>query len=264
MDKEIIMKILLTNDDGYLASGINALFAELTDAGHDVHMVAPEKNLSGASHSIKIVEYMELVQINDKVHYVTSTPADSVRLGLQAIFQHQLPDVVISGINMGENITNDVLYSGTIGAAREAVISGITGIAFSMQGPQYNHVRSAAKVATALVNQISKEIEKFATPVLWNVNIPNQPYANIKGFKFARIGKRKGSSLMIKQITPRGNIIYWQGNIDNSFCGNTTDIDTDIAILSSQEYATITPLAADPVLGNTDHVASFADRLRLK
>ncbi len=239
------MRILLTNDDGYRAPGINMLFEALKDAGHDVVMVAPELNSSGAGQSISVYSPITITKVSEKVYFVSSTPADSIRLGLDVVYEHKknYPDLIISGINMGENIGEDVHYSGTVGAAREGVIHQISSIACSTPGPVFDNLDSAAKVILDLVARLEKNPQTTATPFLWNVNIPNKPYDQIGEFEVTELGKRKAHQPFEKQTTPRGRVFYWQG-----LPGTPEDdqLGTDIAVQLAGKNVSITPLQILP------------------
>lgn len=235
------MRILLTNDDGYRAPGVNLLLDALLEAGHEVIMIAPELNSSGAGQSIAVYSPIAITQVSERIYFVTSTPADSVRLGLHVVYEHpkNYPDLIISGINMGENIGEDVNYSGTVGAAREGVLHGVTSIAFSTPGPEFNNLNSAAKIVVDLLSRLEANPQTMVNPFLWNVNIPNKPYHLITGFEATKLGLRPPHKPMEKQITPRGHTIYWQGE---SSAPDKAPIGTDIDVYLKQEKVSITPL----------------------
>jgi 5'-nucleotidase len=239
------MRIMLTNDDGYRAPGINAVFDALLEAGHEVIMVAPELNSSGAGQSIAVYAPMSITKVNEQVYFVSSTPADSVRLGLHVVYEHKknYPDLLISGINMGENIGEDVNYSGTVGAAREGILHGISSMAFSTPGPLFNQLDSAAKVVVDLVTRLEKNPQIMFNPFLWNINIPNKPYHLITGFEATKLGLRPPHKPMEKQLTPRGHTIYWQGESSDP---EKAPIGTDIDVYLKQEKVSITPLKILP------------------
>ncbi len=239
------MRILLTNDDGYRAPGITTLFSALTNAGHEVTIVAPERNSSGAGQSISVYAPISITHVSDKVYFVSSTPADSVRLGLQMVYASldKYPDLVISGINLGENIGEDVFYSGTVGSAREGMIHGIPSLAISTPGPEFNNLDSAAKIVVDLVARLSKNVELLKRGFIWNVNIPNKPYDSITGFETTELGRRPLHKPFDKQITPRGNIVYWQGEPSDPV---DAKMGTDIAVSLKQSKVSITPLLALP------------------
>lgn len=245
------MRILLTNDDGYLAAGIRSVFAALTTAGHEVIIVAPEGNSSGAGQSIAVYDPISITQVESKVYFVSSTPADSVRLGLQYVYQHQenYPDLIIAGINLGENVGEDVLYSGTVGAAREGAVHGIPSLAFSTNGLskethyKFEHLESAARVVVELVAKIALNYQQLPAVYIWNINIPNIAYAQIKGFETTKLGLRPLHCPLLQQTTPRGNVIYWQGYANMPVVG---ELGTDLAVYLRQEKVSITPLEVLP------------------
>lgn len=238
------MRILLTNDDGYRALGINLVYEALTEAGHDVVIVAPELNSSGASQSIAVYSPIEIHKVNERVYYVSTTPADSVRLGLQVVYQTEdnYPDLVVSGVNLGENLSEDILYSGTVGAATEGALHGIPGLAFSTPGPVFNNLDSAAKIVVDLVSRLEKNPEILKTPFLWNINIPNLAYEEIGDFEATKLGERKTHYPFEQQMTPRGNVIYWQGMSGEPISGQ---IGTDLAVQLTKNVS-VTPLQILP------------------
>lgn len=244
------MKILLTNDDGYLATGIREVFRALVNNGHDVTIVAPERNSSGAGQSIAVYNSISIQKVEDKVYFVTSTPADSVRLGLQEIYGHEsnYPDLVVSGVNLGENLAEDVLYSGTVGAAREGALHGIRALAFSTNGigetsGKYDNLDSAALVVADLVDRIEQNKNSLPTVFVWNVNIPNIQYADIIGYETTKIGLRPIHQPLMGQVTPRNTKIYWQGF---STRPDHAELGTDLAVFNEQKRVSISPIEIIP------------------
>jgi 5'-nucleotidase len=239
------MRILLTNDDGYRAPGISFVFDALIEAGHDVIIVSPELNSSGGGQAITVYSPISITQVSERIYFVSSTPADTVRLGLQYVYQHSkhYPDLIVSGVNMGENIGEDIHYSGTVGAAREGVLHGIPSVACSTCGPEFNNLDSAAKIITDLVSSLEKQRQVLLKPFLWNINIPNKPYHRITGFEATELGSRPPHKPMEKQITPRGREIYWQGE---STTPDAAALGTDIDVFLKQEKVSITPLKILP------------------
>ena len=236
---------MLTNDDGYRAVGINALYQALLKVGHEVVIVAPELNSSGASHSIAVYAPMSITPVEQNIYYVSSTPVDSVRLGLHVAYAGvNYPDLVLSGINLGENISEDVIYSGTVGAAREAALQGIPGIAFSTFGPTFEHIDDAALLAVDLVAKLAENPHLLATPFLWNVNIPNKKYADILGFEVTELGSRGKHKPLEKQVTSRGQVIYWQGKSGEINPSDSFGTDTSVAL--KENVVSITPLKIFP------------------
>ena len=245
------MRILLTNDDGYLAAGIRAVYASLRHAGHDVIMVAPERNSSGASQSIAVYDPISITQVDERIYFVSSTPADSVRLGLQVAYGEvaNYPDLIVSGVNLGENVGEDVLYSGTVGAAREGALHGVPALAFSTNGVspecynKFNHLESAARVVTELVGKIAAQQSKLPKVYIWNINIPNIAYAEISGYETTKLGLRPHHLPLMEQTTPRGTTIYWQGY---SAGPQDSGLGTDLAVYLQQKKVSITPIEILP------------------
>ncbi|MFN8769635.1 MAG: 5'/3'-nucleotidase SurE [Neisseriaceae bacterium] len=241
------MRILLTNDDGYRALGINTLYQALIKAGHEVIIVAPERNSSGAGQSITVYMPISITCVSENIYFVSSTPADGIRLGLQYVYEtpENYPDMIISGINMGENIADDIFYSGTVGAAREGLLHGIRSLAISTPGPEFNNLDSAAKIVVDLLDRISyyEKQCKIDGPFIWNINIPNKPYEEISGFEATKLGAKPLHKPLEKQITPRGNVVYWQGESSDL---NNAEIGTDVDVFLRQEKVSITPLLMLP------------------
>lgn len=239
------MRIMLTNDDGYRALGINALYQALIKKGYEVIIVAPDRNSSGASHSISVYSPMSITLVERNIYYVSSTPADSVRLGLHVAYgDDNYPDLVLSGINLGENISEDVVYSGTIGAAREAALQGIPAIAFSIGGSTYEHIHDSARLAVDLVTKLEKNQHVLKEAFLWNVNLPNKKYEDILGFEVTELGHRGKHKPLEKQITSRGQVIYWQGESGDVDPNDSFGTDTSVALKGN--VASITPLKIFP------------------
>jgi 5'-nucleotidase len=239
------MKILLVNDDGYRAKGINAIFNKLKQANYDVTIIAPELNSSGAGQSITVYEPIKITQVSKDVYYVNGTPADCIRIGLQEIYykNNLIPDLVISGINMGENIGDDVFYSGTVGAAREGMFHGISGLAISTNGPEFNYLDDASLIVLDLLEKLIHYRNDWVIPFLWNINIPNRPYANILGYEATKLGRLGRHKPLVRQDTPRGDIIFWQGE---SSLPDSVELGTDIYVYLKQDKVSITPLELLP------------------
>jgi 5'-nucleotidase len=245
------MRILLTNDDGYLAAGVRAVFASLLNAGHDVVMVAPERNSSGAAQSIAVYNPISITHVEERVYFVTSTPADSVRLGLQVVYgtQDNYPDLIVSGVNLGENIGEDVLYSGTVGAAREGTLHGIPALAFSTNGVshethnKFEHLESAARVVTEFVAKVEAKQAQLPAVYIWNINIPNVAYSQILGYETTKLGLRPLHQPLMEQQTPRSTTIYWQGYSSEP---EEYEMGTDLEVFVKQQKVSITPIEVLP------------------
>jgi len=202
------LRILVSNDDGYRADGITALASALSEFGQTV-IVAPERNRSGASNSLTLDSPLRLVQAAPDVFFVNGTPTDCVHLGVTGLLDPD-PDMVVSGINDGANLGDDVLYSGTVAAAMEGRCLGLPAIAFSLvsrNGPE--HLDTAARVARDLVARlIAKPLPR---DTILNVNIPDLPHAQIRGVQVTRLGNRHRAEPVIRSQDPRGRPIFWVG-----------------------------------------------------
>jgi 5'-nucleotidase len=200
------MKILLSNDDGVHATGIRTLAAALSEFA-DVIIVAPDRNRSGASNSLTLEQALRVEQIEANVYSVQGTPTDCVHFGLNELLKNQLPDLVLSGINHGANLGDDVLYSGTVAAAMEGHFLGIQSMAFSLVG--HRHFDSAARLACELVKRHCSY--PMSERRLLNINVPDVPYEQLRETIVTRLGARHHAENMIKQKDPRGHVIYWLG-----------------------------------------------------
>jgi 5'-nucleotidase len=242
------MKILISNDDGFQAPGIVALYEAVKQLpGVELEVVAPEHNNSAKSNALTLHSPLYVHTAASGFRYVNGTPADCVHIALTGLLGYR-PDLVISGINNGANMGDDTIYSGTVGAAMEAYLFGIPAIAFSQTQKGWGHLDAAAQKAAQLVAQLLPSLPEAAhraEPWLLNVNIPNLPLADIKGFKVARLGRRHAAEQVISQVNPRGDTMYWIGS-----AGAAKDEaeGTDFHA-TAQGYATITPLQVDL----TDH-----------
>ncbi|MCL9780981.1 5'/3'-nucleotidase SurE [Vibrio sp. S4M6] len=200
------LKILLSNDDGVHAKGIRFLAAELRDIA-DIIIVAPDRNRSGASNSLTLEQPLRVNEIEPNVYSVQGTPTDCVHFALNELMKNDLPDLLLSGINHGANLGDDVLYSGTVAAAMEGHFLGVQSIALSLVGKV--HFDMAARVAKRLVMQH----QRFPIPTnrLINVNIPDVADDQGLELQVTRLGARHHAEPMLKQIDPRGHEIYWLG-----------------------------------------------------
>lgn len=205
------MNILLANDDGYLAPGLLALHRALQSLGR-VTVVAPEQNHSGASNSLTLQRPLSIFTAGDgqqkDFRYINGTPTDCVHIALTGMLDAQ-PDLVVSGINNGQNMGEDVLYSGTVAAAIEGVMFGIPSFAFSQADKGWAHIDDAARVAREIIDQYLAD--PLPAPFLLNVNIPNLPYAELGRWRATRLGKRHPSQPVVGQLSPRGEPIWWIG-----------------------------------------------------
>ena len=231
------MRILLSNDDGYLAPGLAALHHELTRLG-DVAVVAPEQNCSGASNSLTLTRPLSLFNAPSGFRYVNGTPTDCVHIALTGVLDYR-PDIVVSGVNNGQNMGEDTLYSGTVAAATEGFLFGLPSFAFSLVDKDWEHVGDAARVAVDIIEHYVRH--PLPAPFLLNVNIPNRPYDELGRWRVTRLGKRHPSQPVIRQENPRGEAIYWIGAT-----GDARDASegTDFHAVSRGDVS-ITPLQLD-------------------
>ena len=231
------MHILISNDDGYTAPGLEVLAASLSKFA-DVTVFAPEVNHSGASNSLTLNRPLMVKEAANGFVYVNGTPSDCVHVALTGVLK-QRPDLVVSGINNGANMGDDTLYSGTVAAATEAYLFGIPAIAFSLTGRAWFGLDQAAEIAVQIVKQqIAQPIQ---APVLLNVNIPSLAGGQIKGTKVTRLGKRHPSQPVMAAQTPYGEPVYGIGP-----AGEAVDASegTDFAAIADG-YVSITPLRLD-------------------
>lgn len=209
--------ILVSNDDGYLAPGLLALVNAVRPLGR-ITVIAPEQNHSGASNSLTLSRPLSIHRVaggeRDGFFFINGTPTDCVHVAMTG-FLDEKPDLVISGINQGENMGEDVLYSGTVAAAIEGVMFGVPGIAFSQIDRGWNRIDDAAKAAHDIVMQmLASSLNQNHTDgmaSLLNVNIPNRPYEELRRWRVTRLGNRHHSQPVVVQDSPRGDKIYWIG-----------------------------------------------------
>lgn len=232
------MLVLLSNDDGIEAPGLGALEAVAAELG-EVWTVAPATEQSAKSHSLTMSEPLRVLERGVRRFAVTGTPADSVYLALHHLLPRR-PDIVLSGINRGTNLSNDVLYSGTVAAAREAAGAGIASIAVSLwvgEGPPH------WETAQDVVRRISAHVIARGLPpgVLVNVNVPDVPLAGLRGVRVAPLGRRHYAFSVLEKTDPRGRKYYWIGGDHQRF----EDIPDSDGPLCEQGFAVVTPLQMD-------------------
>jgi len=201
------MRILLSNDDGYFAPGIAILAEALANLG-SVTVVAPERDRSGASNSLTLDRPLSVRKSANGYLFVNGTPTDCVHLAVTGLLE-ELPDIVISGINLGANMGDDTIYSGTVAAAMEGYLLGIPSLAVSLTSKAGKHYETAARVARDLVIRVQRQ--PAPQPVLLNVNVPDMPFDELQGFEVTRLGKRHKAEPVIKATSPRNETIYWVG-----------------------------------------------------
>lgn len=231
------MRILLSNDDGYLAPGIEALAKGLAGQA-EIEVVAPEQDRSGASNSLTLDRPLTLRKGGNGFHYVNGTPTDCVHLAVTGMLAQQ-PDMVLSGINFGANMGDDTIYSGTVAAATEGYLLGVPSMAISLVTHSGTHFATAARVASDLVRRCMAH--PFERPVLLNVNVPDLPYDALKGLQVTRLGRRHKAEPVIRQVNPRGETMYWVGPAGAAAdAGEGTDFHA-----VANGYVSVTPLQID-------------------
>lgn len=242
------MHFLLSNDDGYQAPGLVALANGLAEFGK-VTVVAPDRDRSGASNSLTLDAPLHVKQDSRGFHYVNGTPTDCVHLAVTGLLDEE-PDMVISGINSGANMGDDVLYSGTVAAAMEGRFLGCPAIAFSLAGTQPDDYSSAVIVAKKIIESI---MEKPFDDALLNINIPDIEYKKIKGYEVTRLGSRHKAEPAQEAFDPKGRKVYWVGPVGSEQdAGEGTDFN---AIRTNN--VSITPLQID--LTRHDALPSLTD-----
>ena len=231
------MRILLSNDDGYLAPGIRALYAVLHHT-EEVVVVAPDRDHSGASNSLTLQHPLQVRKSADGFYYVDGTPTDCVHLAITGLMEKE-PDMVIAGINNGANLGDDVIYSGTVAAATEGRFLGLPAMAVSMASHEPQFYDTAAQVVLDLLNRIKEQT--LAADTILNINVPDIPYEDLQGIQATRLGKRHKSEPVIKQKSPHGQDIFWVGP-----AGQEQDAGpgTDFHAIKNH-FVSVTPLEID-------------------
>ena len=231
------MHILLSNDDGYLAPGLSALYEALR-AFAEVSVVAPEKNCSGASNSLTLSRPLTVTTARNGFRFINGTPTDCVHIALTGLLARR-PDIVVSGINNGQNMGEDTLYSGTVAAATEGFLFGVPAFAFSLVDHGWEHLDSAAVTAAAIVAHYREK--SLPGPLLLNVNIPNTALEVTGEWRVTRLGKRHPSQPVVQQQDPRGQAIYWIGAAGAALDASEG---TDFHAVA-QGHVSLTPLQLD-------------------
>ena len=236
------MRILISNDDGVTAPGLAALYGALADYAECV-VIAPDQDKSGASSSLTLDRPLHPHTLTNGFISINGTPTDCVHLGLHGLLEQQ-PDMVVSGINLGANLGDDVLYSGTVAAALEGRFLDRPSFAFSLVSRQVDNLPTAAFFARKLL-EAHASLELPPRTVL-NVNIPNLPLEKIRGIQLTRLGHRARAAAPVRMVDPRGKAGYWiaaAGDVEDG--GPGTDFH---AVM--QGYVSITPLQLDRTFGD--------------
>ncbi len=240
------MRILLSNDDGVTARGINVL-AETLAKEHDVYIVAPDTQRSAAGHSITLytplrVEELEAKNGVKRVWKTSGTPGDCVKIAVCAILEeNEKPDLIISGINHGPNLASDILYSGTVSCAMEGAMLGIPSIAVSLASMHFEDEKF--KFGAQFIKELIKKLKdyKFPPKTVLNVNIPGLPQEDITGVAMAPLGDKTYTNTYEKRIDPRGKVYYW---LAGELIKDANEKETDIAAVRNNKIS-ITPISYD-------------------
>lgn len=251
------MRVLLSNDDGVDAPGIRILAARLRAVGHEVWVVAPDRDRSGASNSLTLDRPIRVAQIDERTWRVYGTPTDCVHVALAGLLEHE-PDMVLSGINSSANLGDDVIYSGTVAAAMEGRFLGLPAIAVSCASGDHAtaNYETAARAAVEITTRLL--VDPLPADTILNVNVPDCPWERIAGFQVSRLGQRHRGAPCIRQVDPRGRPIWWIGPAGDALdAGPGTDFH---AVHSG--YVAITPIQVDLTRHQAlAKVASWVDAL---
>jgi 5'-nucleotidase len=231
------VRILLSNDDGYQARGLRVLAEHLADIA-SVVVVAPDRNRSGASNSLTLETPLRVEQVSENVYYVNGTPTDCVHVAITGLLEEQ-PDMLISGINHGANLGDDVLYSGTVAAAMEGRFLGMPAIAISLVLDDRGHFETAADLVTRLVQR--NAVDPLPAEAILNINVPDLPAHELRGIRTTRLGFRHKSEPVVKALDPKNRPIYWIGPAGP---GQDAGPGTDFHAIASG-CVSVTPLKVD-------------------
>ena len=230
------MRVLLSNDDGVHAAGLRALAAAFE--GDEVWVCAPDREQSASSHAISLHRPLRVLEVAPRWHAVDGTPTDAAYMGLNLVLRESRPEVVVSGVNHGPNLGNDVLYSGTVAAAMEAALLGVHAIAVSLAAPPPHDFAPAARFAVALARALVAS--RPAKPVLLNVNVPAGP---LRGYRLVRLGKRTYGNEVVEKTDPRGRKYYWIGGEGGAV--NEDIPGSDCNCVTFERLVAVTPLDLD-------------------
>ncbi|HKF94878.1 MAG TPA: 5'/3'-nucleotidase SurE [Gammaproteobacteria bacterium] len=246
------MHFLIGNDDGYRAKGLICLANALASIAQ-VSVVAPDRDRSGASNSLTLERPLRATIGDNGYISVDGTPTDCVHLAITGLLDIE-PDMVVSGINAGANLGDDVLYSGTVAAAMEGRFLGYPAIAISLASFEPTHFGTAAQVAVTLIKRL--ETQRLSADIILNVNVPDVPFVDIVGFQSTRLGHRHKAEPVVKTADPRGRPIYWVGPAGaEQDAGPGTDFHA-----VNHGYVSVTPIQVD--LTRYDAMAKIGDWLQ--
>jgi 5'-nucleotidase len=248
------LRILVSNDDGYRAEGLQHLVDALRPLA-ELTVVAPDRNRSGASNSLTLDVPLRVFEYGERMYFVNGTPTDCVHLAISGLFVAERDqDMVVSGINDGANLGDDVLYSGTVAAAVEGRFLGLPAMAISLVLREGGHFATAARVASELIMRLLRA--PLHASMILNVNVPDLPYEQLRGFRSTRLGYRHRSEPVLRASDPRGRPVYWIGPAgEGEDAGEGTDFDA-----VANGYVSVTPLQVD--LTRHAAIADIDDWLR--
>lgn len=232
------MKILISNDDGINSEGLKSLYDSLKKLG-EIIVIAPNRERSVVGHSLTLDHPLRIEKIKNNWFSISGTPADCVNIGLNFILKRKKPDIIVSGINKGGNLGNDVTYSGTVSAAMEGTLLGIPSIAVSLVSKNNFHFLTAAEFTLELTSYVLKK--GLPKNTLLNVNIPNKPLKELKGVRITRQGKSVYGDTIVEKVDPRNKKYYWIGSNNRKW---NVEEGTDIFAIQNDEIS-ITPLHLD-------------------
>jgi 5'-nucleotidase len=231
------MHFLISNDDGYRAKGLTCLVRALSSIAQ-VSVVAPDRDRSGASNSLTLERPLRATIGDNGYISVDGTPTDCVHLAITGLLDTE-PDMVVSGINAGSNLGDDVIYSGTVAAAMEGRFLGYPALAISLAAIDPRHFDTASQVAITLIRRL--ETQRLSPDIILNVNVPDVPFADIAGFQSTRLGHRHKAEPVVKTVDPRGRPIYWVGPAGaEQDAGPGTDF-----YAVNHGYVSVTPIQVD-------------------
>jgi 5'-nucleotidase len=251
------MHFLISNDDGITAQGIQVLSERMSELGK-VTIVAPDQDRSGASNSLTLDSPVRIREIDERKFRVTGTPTDCVHIALTGLLDKD-PDMVVSGINAGANLGDDVIYSGTVAAAMEGRFLGLPAIAVSLvYDEQPRHFDSAAETVALIVQRLLSD--PLPADTILNINVPDLPWSEIKGFEVTRLGHRHRAEPTIREVDPRGRPMYWIGPAGAEHdAGPGTDFDA-----IRRDYVSVTPIHVDLTRYQAlDQVAGWVSQLSI-
>lgn len=231
------MKILLSNDDGVQAKGLSALH-EVLSSSHELTVLAPDRNCSGASNALSLQKPLRIQKMDNGFYAVNGTPSDCVHVAINSFMEND-PQLVVSGINHGANLGDDVIYSGTVAAATEGRYMGLPAIAVSLASNNGKHFETAARVVHDIITHLTQH--PLPSDQILNINVPDVPFDQLKGIKAARLGRRHRAETMVKSQDPVGREIFWYGAVgQEQDAGPGTDFH---AIANG--YCSVTPISVD-------------------